>query len=116
MSKWDQFPMTVPGGGLLPHVSARLRQETVDAVFQATGGFDRLLAFTERNEDNYKFFLEKLWSKGLPRNSNAELNVSADGVEALLAKLDAGENAKVISPDGYADDGLSTIDAEADRG
>jgi hypothetical protein len=100
MSKWDQFPMTVPGGGLMPHVSARLRQETVDAVFQAAGGFDRLLAFTEANEDNYKFFLQHLWGKGLPRVTNAEVSVDADGVEALLARLDAGENAKVISPDG----------------
>lgn len=104
MTKWAQFPMTSPDGGLLPHVSGRLRQDTVDAVFQATGGFDRLLAFTEKDDDNYKFFLEKLWAKGLPRNSNAELNVSADGVEALLAKLDAGEGAKVVSPDGYSVD------------
>lgn len=99
MSKWDQFPMTVPGGGLMPHVSARLRQETVDAVFQAAGGFDKLLAFTESSEDNYKFFLQHLWGKGLPRVTNAEVSVDADGVEALLAKLDAGEHARVISPD-----------------
>jgi len=91
--------MTVPGGGLLPHVSARLRQETVDAVFMAAGGFDKLLAFTERSEDNYKFFLQHLWGKGLPRVTNAEVSVDADGVEALLAKLDAGEHARVISPD-----------------
>lgn len=110
MSKWAQFPMTTADGGLLPHVSGRLKQDTVDAVFQATGGFERLLAFTERNEDNYKFFLEKLWAKGLPRVSNADVSVSADGVEALLAKLDAGENAKVVSPDGY------TVDAEVERG
>lgn len=101
MKTFAQFPITTADGSLLPHVSGRLRQETVDAVFQATGGFERLLAFTDRSEDNYKFFLEKLWAKGLPRVSNAELAVTADGVEALLAKLDAGENAKVISPDAY---------------
>lgn len=105
MSKWEQFPMTVPGGALMNHVSARLRQETVDAVFQASGGFDRLLAFTERNEDNYKFFLQHMWAKGLPRVSNAEVSVDAGGVEELLSRLDAGESAKVVSPDGYAVDG-----------
>ena len=100
------MPAALPNGSLLPHVSARLRQDTVDAVFIAAGGGERLLAFTEANEENYKFFLEKLWSKGLPRNSNADVSVSADGVEALLAKLDAGENARVVSPDGYTvDDG-----------
>lgn len=115
--------MTTADGGLMPHISGRLKQDTVDAVFQATGGFDRLLAFTERTEDNYKFFLEKLWAKGLPRVSNADVSVSADGVEALLARLDAGESARVISPDGLAseaplsaEDVLAAVDAERTDG
>lgn len=99
MSAWSTLPMQVPGAGLMPHISARLRQDTVDAVFHAAGGFDRLLAFTERSEENYKFFLQHMWSRGLPKVSSADVSVTGEGVEALLARLDAGEHAQVISPD-----------------
>lgn len=95
---WSTLPTSLPTGGLMPHMSARLRHEIVDAVFFASGGFDRLLAFTEASEDNYKFFLN-LWAKGLPRVSNAEVAVNADGIESLIARLDAGEHATVVSPD-----------------
>lgn len=88
---------------LTPHMSARLKQDTVDAVFTAAGGPERLLAFVEKDDENYKFFLQHLWGKGIPRVTNAEVSMDAEGVETLLARLDAGEHARVVSPDGDQD-------------
>lgn len=101
-STWSNLPAALPNGSLLPQVSARLRQDTVDAVFITSGGGEKLLAFTEASEENYKFFLQHLWAKGLPRVSSAEVAHSGEGVEELLARLDAGEHARVVSPDADA--------------
>ena len=99
---WKDLPAALPNGSLLPHVSARLRQDTVDAVFIAAGGGERLLAFTEANEENYKFFLQHLWAKGLPRVSSAEVAHHGEGIEELLSRLDAGEHARVVNVDAEA--------------
>lgn len=78
----------------MPHMSARLRTETMDALFIGAGGYDRALAWINTNDENYeKFFLA--WSRGAVRSTNVELSAD-DSVEALLAKLDAGEHARVI--------------------
>lgn len=86
----------------MPHLSARMRSEVVDNVFLLAGGQEKLLAFVEKNDENYQFFLQHCWAKGLPRVSNAEVTVAAESVEDLVARLDAGEHARVVSPDGGA--------------
>ena len=96
MSKFNQFPVAMPGGGLMPHMSARLRTELVDALFVASGGFERALAWIERSDANYEVFFTKIWAKGAARSTNVEVGVS-EGVEALLEKLDAGEHAQVVN-------------------
>lgn len=91
---WSHLPAAVPGGGLLPHMSARLRTEIIEAVFQGAGGPERLLAWVEKDDNNYSRFIE-IWARGAVRSSNVEISAS-EGVEALLEKLDRAENAKLI--------------------
>lgn len=91
---WSHLPIAMPGGTLMPHVSAKLRTEMIDALFVGAGGFERALAWIEKSDDNYGDFF-KVWAKGAVRSTNVELHAD-DSVEALLAKLDAGEHAKVI--------------------
>lgn len=91
---WSHLPIAMPGGSLLPHVSAKLRTEMVDALFIGSGGFERAQAWINKSDDNYSEFF-KIWAKGAVRSTNVELSAD-DSVEALLAKLDAGEHAKVI--------------------
>lgn len=99
---WSQLPATLQHDvPLLARASAKLRQDAVDVVFYLSGGIERLHAFVERDDENYKFFLQHLWAKGLPRVSSADVSVDAEGVETLLARLDAGEHAQVVSPDGF---------------
>lgn len=94
---WSTLP-TGLGGSLMPHVSAKLRTEMIDALFIGAGGFDRALAWINKSDDNYGDFF-KIYAKGAIRSTNVQLEAD-DSVEALLAKLDAGEHAKVIENDG----------------
>lgn len=82
---------------MLPHLSARMRTATVDTVFQMIGGPERLADWANKPE-NYGDFVTKVWAKGMAKPIAVELTDS-ESLEGLLAKLDAGENAKVISPD-----------------
>ena len=93
---WSALPVAMPDGQLLPHLSARLRTQTIDALFVGSGGFERALAWIEQSDDNYKEFF-KIWAKGAAKSTSVELN-AGQGVEDLLARLDAGDHAKVISP------------------
>lgn len=76
-------------------MSARLRTETIDALFVASGGFERALDWINKSDENYAEFF-KMWARGAVRSTNVELGVD-DSVEALLARLDAGEHARVIN-------------------
>ena len=94
-AKWSHLPMVVAdGGGLLPHMSARLRTEIIDAVFHGAGGPEKLLDWVEKSDENYAKFVE-IWARGAVRSTNVEVGVS-DSVENLLEKLDRAENAKLI--------------------
>lgn len=104
---WSQLPQAMPGGDLMPHMSARMRRTIVDTVFQASGGADRLLAWVEKNDENYETFVTKLWGPGQAKAVSAEVGLGGD-VEELLAKLDAGEHARVINAHA-----LSEEDSEA---
>lgn len=86
--------MALPGGEMLPYMSARRRHEVCDVVFEMVGGVQKLAAETEKNSESYWEFM-KLWAKGLPRAVSTEHTVS-EGVEALLDKLDASERAQTI--------------------
>lgn len=92
---------------MLPHLSARMRTATVDTVFQMVGGPERLAAWAGKPE-NYGDFVTKVWAKGMAKPLSVELTDN-DSLEALLAKLDQGEHAKVVSPDGTPHDPLGGI-------
>lgn len=90
MAKPSQLPVALPGGDILPHMSARMRTRTIDALFEATGGFDRAVAWIESSDEAYGEFFTKVWAKGAAKVSNTEITAS-ESVEDLLAKLDAAE-------------------------
>jgi len=96
MSKWHKLPMQLPGGDLMPYMSAVYRQSIVDGIFERVGGFERMAAWVEKNDDNYGEFLIKIWAKGAIRSTQVENLTPPTAIEDLLAKLDAGEHAKVI--------------------
>jgi len=89
------LPIALPGGEMLPAMSARRRHEICDVVFEMGGGVDRLAHIVNKSDDNFMDFVKNLWAKGLPRAVAMEHQVS-DGVESLLEKLDAAEGAKTI--------------------
>lgn len=95
---WSQLPVSLPEGVLSPHMSAKLRTQIIDSVFDRVGGEDRLAAFVERNDENYLEFL-KLWGRGAARPQHLE--VSSDGsIENLLDQLDErkrAESARVVN-------------------
>lgn len=94
---WGKLPLAMPGGEMVPHMSARARTQMVDALFEASGGFQKALDWIEKSDENYGEFLTKIWAKGVAKATVVEHGLG-DGVEALLAQLDGGAHARVISP------------------
>jgi hypothetical protein len=80
---------------MMPFVSARMRMNTMDYLFQATGGAERAKDWIEENDDNYKEFF-RLWARGASKSSTTEIHAS-ESVEAILSRLDAGDSARVIN-------------------
>lgn len=83
----------MPDGQLMPHMSARYRTAMIDAVFEGAGGFERLLAWVEKSNDNYGEFF-KIWAKGAIRSP------AVDSAEVILENLHASDQAKLINPEG----------------
>lgn len=75
-------------------MSARMRTEIIDAVFDGVGGAERMRSWVEASDENYAEFL-KLWARGAVRSTNVELTAS-EGIENLLEKLDRADSAKLI--------------------
>lgn len=92
---WTNLPVTLPGGALLPHLSARMRTETIDVVFHEIGGTEAMAEWARQNKTEFY----QMWGRGAVRSANVEVS-SDNTIESLLDRLDAGEHAKVISPDG----------------
>lgn len=96
------LPITLPGGALMPHMSARRRHEICDTVFEMLGGVERLHHEANRDQDSYWKFMG-MWQKGLPRAVATEHSVDRESVEELLKKLDRGENAQDITDVTYSE-------------
>lgn len=90
MSDTPKLPMGLPGGQLMPHLSARRRHEVLDTVFEMLGGPERLHHEANRDRDAYWEFM-KLWGKGLPRAVATEHSVNNESVDELVKKLEARE-------------------------
>lgn len=97
MSDIPKFPLTLPGGEMMPYLSARRRTEVIDLIFEWTGGPERLRDWVNKNDDNYKEYITKMWAKGAARAVSHDLGGAGEGIEAALKRLDAAENAKVIN-------------------
>ena len=93
MRPW-RLPSSAPGGDMMPYMSARRRTATIDALFEASGGFERAKAWIESSNDAYSEFF-KIWAKGAVRTSGVE-HTASESLEDMLAKLDAGAHAKVV--------------------
>jgi len=87
--------MTMPNGAMIPHMSARKRTQTIDALFDAAGGFSRALAWIEKSDENYGEFFKGMWAKGAARPISVEHNSGA-GLEEMLEKMDRAANAMTI--------------------
>lgn len=94
--EWKHLPVVLPAGGMLPHISGRLRTATVDAVFVMIGGAERLADWADKNPGE---FFTKIWGKGMSKPISIEVQ-DENSLEGLLAALDGGEHAKVINPAG----------------
>ena len=99
MARPWSLPASLPSGDLMPYMSARRRHEIADIVFESCGGIERMTAWADRSDANYETFLTKIWIKGSLRAANPEEQASANDVESLLARLDAGEHAMIINGD-----------------
>ena len=93
MRAW-RLPQSMPGGDMMPFMSGRYRTATMDALFHGVGGFERARAWIEASDENYAEFF-KLWAKGAIRPTAIE-HQGAQSLEDMIAKLDAGEHAKVV--------------------
>ena len=102
-NKWRDLPTQLPGGDLLPYMSAVARQQMMDAVFYHTGGFRRLCAWVETSDANYGDFF-KTWAKGAVRANQVDNIAPPTVIEDLLAQLDAGEHAKVVNGEAERED------------
>lgn len=92
-----KFPITLAGGQLMPFMDARARADMARTVMEMLGGAERLYHESNRDPESYKWFVEKVWAKGLPRAIATEHSVNAESVEDLYKRLDAAENARVIN-------------------
>lgn len=108
------LPLTLPGGQLMPHMSARRRHEICDTVFEMLGGTERLRHEANRNPEAYWDFMTKLWGKGLPRAVATEHSVDKDSVEELLKRLDQGNAAATINGNSRVIDEDNVTDVEDD--
>lgn len=96
--EWKHLPVVLPAGGMLPHLSGRMRTAVVDAVFIMIGGTERLADWATKNPTD---FYTKLWGKGMSKPISLEVS-DGNSLEDLLAALDGGEHAKIINQEGEA--------------
>lgn len=95
--KLSRFPTVMPGGDILPYMSAKRRMAIMDAVYENTGGQAAMEDWVRESSENRKTFYG-WWSKGAARPSDAAEGADrATRIEELLARLDAGETAKVVN-------------------
>lgn len=110
MSDIPKFPISLPGGDMIPYLSARHRTEVVDTVFEMNGGTEKLYDWTRKSDANYETFIVKLWGKGMAKAVSHAHTLSDDSLEARLKKLDAAERATTINGTANEVHDMSVID------
>ncbi len=95
-----KLPIALPGGDLMPHMSARRRHEICDTVFEMLGGVERLHHESNRDQESYWRFMS-MWQKGLPRAVATQHSVDNESVEKLLERLDRAAHAQDVTDASY---------------
>lgn len=90
--KLPAFPAVAPGGELIPHLSARYRRQQMDMLYEAMGGFDKALAYYQKNDENYGRFMDQYW-KGQAKAVTTEVT-AGDDLSGLIKKLDQEDRMK----------------------
>jgi hypothetical protein len=60
------LPIAAPSGLILLQMSAQRRHEVMSQWFEMTGGVEKLVAVSDRNDANYLEIL-KIWAKGMAK-------------------------------------------------
>lgn len=90
------FPVLDNAGDMMPFMSHRDREHMAWALWEEAGGHERAADLLRKDPEKFWEATKELIFKRLPRPVQ-NVAVSGDSVEALLARLDAGEHAEVIA-------------------
>lgn len=102
MTQRYSVPTIRKDDGAVMENMGRFSRGVVRAVFESIGGVERMAQWADENPGE---FYTKMFAKTITRET--EVNTS-EGVDALLARLDAAEQAGVIDAD------YEVLDAEDD--
>lgn len=86
------LPAALPGGALLPYMSAQRFNQLAWTTFEAIGGFERL---AHEADKDFKWFMEKVFVKAQPKNLNVDAT-SSTGIEGLLAKAKQAQEEGIL--------------------
>lgn len=93
----EQFPVAGPAGEIVPYLAPKQRAALLDWVFREIGGGDGMARWAEKNDENRRAFYQ-MWAKGAARAPTSDDDsAKKDGIEKLLAQLDAGDRAVVVN-------------------
>lgn len=93
--KVPAFPVLDNAGDMTPFMSHKDREHMAWALWEEAGGHERAADLLRKDPEKFWEATKELVFKRLPRPVT-NVAVTADSVEALLARLDAGEHAQVI--------------------
>ena len=115
MSRAPALPVAMPGGDLLPHMSARRRRQAIDNIYAMVGGEERTVHEIDRDKTGaayWRFF--DAWARGAGRPLSVEHTMNTDSVEALWEKIDAREQDKAGQVIEFTAREVSATDAEVE--
>lgn len=86
----SKFPAPLSSGfdGAMVANIGKYHRQAVSTAFEMCGGVERLADWADKN---YGEFITKLYPRLIPKE--VEATVTAEGVEDLIRRLDAGEHA-----------------------
>ena len=83
-----KFPIVLPGGHLLPHMSKQRMRDVFDSVFETLGGEEKLVHEAARSPDAYWEFM-RLKVKLQPKEATLDHTVNRNSAEELWDKVAA---------------------------
>lgn len=89
-----KLPTVLPSGTLMMHMRASRRHEIFDTWFEMTGGVERLVHVSNKNDANY-LEVAKMWAKGAARPI-AITDDRGNSTEDMVDEVERSEKAQVI--------------------